>query len=339
MMKTQFERQLTLKAKAALRKGERTLARRIAQRIVAENPDNLDGWLLLGGLSTPKASFAYLQIAAELAPDDPRVRDALAWAERRSGEPFEAEDPERTRRIEGIASKRSPLVRLPIEVETHAPVWLWMFFFIALLAGIFYGLNLIPSELVRAADQAGPIYQETFAKPSLTPTPTHTATSTPTPTQTPTATPTASPTPTWTATTTPTATNMPTQVQYPTLPDGVDGTRWIDVDLSAQRLYAYEGQTLVQSFLVSTGTWQHPTLTGQYNVYIKLRYADMTGPGYYLPDVPYTMYYSGSYGIHGTYWHNNFGTPMSHGCINMRTTDAAWLYNWSYVGIMVNIHE
>jgi lipoprotein-anchoring transpeptidase ErfK/SrfK len=116
------------------------------------------------------------------------------------------------------------------------------------------------------------------------------------------------------------------------------GEKWIDINLSEQRIYAYKGSNLIASFLVSTGTWLHPTPVGQYAVYIKLRYTDMSGPGYYLPDVPYTMYFYSGYGIHGTYWHNNFGTPMSHGCVNMLTSEAEWLFNWSYVGILVNIH-
>ena len=116
------------------------------------------------------------------------------------------------------------------------------------------------------------------------------------------------------------------------------GGHWIDVDLSQQRLYAYEGDTIVNSFLVSTGTWQTPTVTGKYKVWIKLRYSDMTGPGYYLPDVPYVMYFYGDYGIHGTYWHNNFGTPMSHGCVNLSISDAAWIYDFSAVGTTVNVH-
>jgi lipoprotein-anchoring transpeptidase ErfK/SrfK len=113
---------------------------------------------------------------------------------------------------------------------------------------------------------------------------------------------------------------------------------WIDVNLSQQMLYAYDGDTVVNSFLVSTGTWLHPTVTGQYHVYIKLRYTDMSGPDYYLPNVPYTMYFFGSYGLHGTYWHHNFGTPMSHGCVNLSIPDSAWLYNFSSVGTLVNVH-
>lgn len=117
-----------------------------------------------------------------------------------------------------------------------------------------------------------------------------------------------------------------------------NGGRWIDVDLTNQRVYAYEGDTIVNSFLVSTGTWIHPTVTGKYKIYIKLRSGNMSGPGYSLPNVPYIMYFYGSYGLHGTYWHSNFGTPMSHGCVNLQTDDAAWLYNWASIGTVVNVH-
>jgi len=117
-----------------------------------------------------------------------------------------------------------------------------------------------------------------------------------------------------------------------------DGEHWIDVDLSQQRVYAYSGDTAVNSFVVSTGTWQTPTVTGKYRVWIKLRFSDMSGPGYYLPDVPYVMYFYKGYGLHGTYWHNNFGTPMSHGCVNLSIPDAEWLYNFSSEGTVVNVH-
>ncbi len=133
----------------------------------------------------------------------------------------------------------------------------------------------------------------------------------------------------------------PTAVANVPLPGtgGSGGVRWFDVDLSDQRMYAYEGDTLVRSFIVSTGTWQTPTLTGRFKVWIKLRSAPMSGPGYYLPDVPYIMYYDGDYGIHGTYWHNNFGVPMSHGCVNLSISDAEWAYNFASVGTVVNVHD
>lgn len=129
----------------------------------------------------------------------------------------------------------------------------------------------------------------------------------------------------------PAAVDVPPDVTAP-------GEHWIDVDLTQQRVYAYAGDTIVNSFLVSTGTWDHPTVTGKYKIWIKLRYTDMAGPGYYLPDVPYTMYFYGGYGLHGTYWHSNFGTPMSHGCVNLSIPDAAWLYDFAYEGTTVNVH-
>ena len=140
------------------------------------------------------------------------------------------------------------------------------------------------------------------------------------------------PTPEFVAQPTAVAANIPAAVT------GNGGEHWIDVNLSEQRLYAYEGDTLVNSFVVSTGTWQTPTVTGSYKIWVKLRSAAMSGPGYYLPDVPYIMYFYKGYGLHGTYWHNNFGTPMSHGCVNLTIPDAEWVYNFTNVGTVVNVH-
>ncbi|HET9947059.1 MAG TPA: L,D-transpeptidase [Patescibacteria group bacterium] len=116
------------------------------------------------------------------------------------------------------------------------------------------------------------------------------------------------------------------------------GKKHVYVDLTTQTLYAYQGETLVMKTLVSTGKW-HPTPTGDFTVWIKIRATRMTGgtgDDYYdLPDVPYVMYFfnadvpkSAGFSLHGAYWHNNFGHPMSHGCVNMRIVDAEKLYNW-----------
>jgi lipoprotein-anchoring transpeptidase ErfK/SrfK len=64
----------------------------------------------------------------------------------------------------------------------------------------------------------------------------------------------------------------------------------------------------------------------------------MAGPGYYLSDVPNVMYFYKGYGLHGTYWHNNFGTPMSHGCVNFTIPDSSWVFNFASVGTVVNVH-
>ncbi len=136
----------------------------------------------------------------------------------------------------------------------------------------------------------------------------------------------------------PVQTPPPTETATPVVLEGIEGP-WIDIDLSEQRLYAYNGTQLVDSFLVSTGIYRFPTETGQFHIDVKLRYSDMRGDDYFLPDVPYTMYYYGDYAIHGTYWHHSFGTPMSRGCINMDTGDAEWLFSFASVGTLVNIHN
>ena len=111
--------------------------------------------------------------------------------------------------------------------------------------------------------------------------------------------------------------------------------KWIDVDLTAQRVVAYEGAQPVFSALVSTGLSGTPTVTGRYRIYLKFRSQTMyggnraSGDYYYLPDVPYVQYFYQGYAFHGTYWHANFGQPMSRGCVNMRTDDARWLFEWA----------
>lgn len=117
-----------------------------------------------------------------------------------------------------------------------------------------------------------------------------------------------------------------------------DDNRWIDVNLSEQQIYAYEGDVLVNSFVVSTGVYDTPTVTGEFKIYLKVPMQDMSGPGYYLSNVPWVMFFYGEYGFHGTYWHDNFGAPMSRGCVNLRTEDAEWLYYWASVGTPVVVH-
>ena len=132
----------------------------------------------------------------------------------------------------------------------------------------------------------------------------------------------------------PAATAQPTSKAEPTPPMGRYGPKWFDVDLSEQTIIAYEGDTPVYTARVSSGTWNHPTVVGTYRIYAKYPRTKMEGGQgtpeyYYIPDVPYTMYFYGGYALHGAYWHNNFGNPMSHGCINMTNADAKWLFDWA----------
>jgi lipoprotein-anchoring transpeptidase ErfK/SrfK len=140
---------------------------------------------------------------------------------------------------------------------------------------------------------------------------------------------------------TPVPTAAPTQeneAPKPADPPVGNGVHWIEVNLTEQRVYAWEGDVLSNSFIVSTGTWATPTVTGTFHIWNKTRIQTMSGPGYSLPNVPWVMYFYEDYGFHGTYWHNNFGTPMSHGCVNLTIPDSEWLYNWASYGTTVKVH-
>jgi len=195
-MASDSNRRYLEQAKAALRRGDRTLARRIAQKIVADYPDVVEGWLLLGGISKPKASLAYIIKAHELAPDDPRVQSALVWAKERLSAQWIPSDQAETQKIH--PTKPIPRVMLPPipVIETHRPVWLWTFVILILLTAFFFSMEIIPFQFVQAVEKSGPLAGERFPKPSLTPTATNTPTITPTPTATatPTNTPTTAPT-------------------------------------------------------------------------------------------------------------------------------------------------
>lgn len=116
--------------------------------------------------------------------------------------------------------------------------------------------------------------------------------------------------------------------------------RWIEVDLSEQKLRAWDGDQVYLETLVSTGLPGTPTPTGEFHVWVKLRATRMEGGEgshyYNLPNVPYVMYLQNDkvpgwlgYGIHGTYWHNDFGSRRSHGCINLPTPIAEKIYYWA----------
>lgn len=110
--------------------------------------------------------------------------------------------------------------------------------------------------------------------------------------------------------------------------------KWVEVDLSEQKLTAWEGGNKFLDSLISAGKWGK-TPTGEFNIWGKFKYAKMSGGNkedhtyYYLPNVPYTMYFYKGFGLHGTYWHNNFGHPMSHGCVNLPTLVAEKLFYWT----------
>lgn len=133
------------------------------------------------------------------------------------------------------------------------------------------------------------------------------------------------------------------------------GTKHIYVNLTSQLLSAYEGERLIMQTPISSGLWGR-TPKGDFTIWSKFRASRMTGGSgadfYDLPNVPYVMFFSNSevpgsagFSLHGTYWHNNFGHPMSHGCVNMKTTDVAKLYEWAdgpiegKKGTLITIYE
>ncbi len=125
------------------------------------------------------------------------------------------------------------------------------------------------------------------------------------------------------------------------LPSGIGaGEHWIDVDLAAQVLTAYEGELPVFATLISSGrgrgTAENATPTGEYRVWVKLRTSDMdnledaeASRYYAIQSVPWVMYFKKGYGLHGAFWHDDFGRVRSHGCVNLSPADAHWLFFWS----------
>jgi len=118
---------------------------------------------------------------------------------------------------------------------------------------------------------------------------------------------------------------------------------WIDISLSAQYMTVYVGNEVVAGSYVSTGRPGFDTPAGTFYVNTKLESQTMAGviggESYNVPDVPWVMYFTGEgHAIHGTYWHNNFGTVMSHGCVNLPMDFAAWLYSVTPTGTRVEIH-
>jgi lipoprotein-anchoring transpeptidase ErfK/SrfK len=375
-------RELVIKAREALRRGDKVAARTLGEQAALMAPDFEDAWLILAA-SEPNAedALAYAKKALEINPQGPRARKGVEWAEGKLNQAkigSERSVPRRSEASAGIPILRESNEEKPVvepKRNNRLILYAGMLGLLACIVFVFAGWSAVASPVFASILEDEPVpTQENLwaraeiAKPSVTPldarvpivqapateTPAVIAdTPTPEPSVTPTAIPTDEPTAIPAATETPGVLAMdivpdtPTSAYVPptyappaaSAPGGTrGGVRWIDIDLTNQMVYAYEGDTIVNSFLVSTGTWLTPTVTGKYKIWIKLKKTNMSGPGYYLPDVPYVMYFYKGYGLHGTYWHNNFGTPMSHGCVNLSIPDAEWLYYWAMEGTVVNVH-
>ncbi len=124
--------------------------------------------------------------------------------------------------------------------------------------------------------------------------------------------------------------------------------KYIEVDITKKRLYAYENNILVKTFLVTAGANATPTPTGTYSIWQKLLSQDMRGLNadgseYYQPSVSWVSYFDHrGDAIHGNYWRpaSVFGNVnTSHGCVGLTNADAKWIYNWAPIGTRVTIHR
>ena len=334
--------QLFRDARKAARLGHRGEARRLLWLALAIEPDRAELWIWLAGVaSSARASMGYLGRALTLDPHNERAKAGLRWARRRvmaapAPRPIPIAAPlTRPSRIKWWWVVSTLAVALAVMAIVGAVLFPDL---TALAAGAptTVATPIAPTEVAAGPTATSPVLATRTKElpptwtntPTVTPSPIPSLTPTPTATVTPSATPTAvPPSPTW----------VPTQLPAPVLP-GNGGERWIDVNLSEQLLIAYEGDVPVYWVTVSTGLPGTPTVVGQYRIYVKYESTLMSGDNYYLPNVPYTMYFYRGYGIHGAYWHNNFGYPMSHGCVNVPVPDSEWLYNFAGVGTLVNIH-
>ena len=138
----------------------------------------------------------------------------------------------------------------------------------------------------------------------------------------------------------------PTPTPTPSGPTTVavdpNAEKWIQVSISQQYLWARQGDVVLWEGYVSTGKPDFDTPTGTFFINSKLPVQDMEGviggEYYDVPEVPDVMYFTDrGHAIHGTYWHSNFGVPMSHGCVNLPMDVAAWMYEWAPVGTRVEI--
>ncbi len=327
-------------ARIAIRKGQLEEARRLLRQLVRDDPQNYAAWLLLARATpSPSAALEYVKRAESVRPDSLLVQQART--------DFEPQN-------NAVSGRR----------------FKWR---TALIAGGF-ALLLVFTAAAAGSQAWERVASQMNVNVAAAPA---AATSTPTVAATivaelvPAATSALLPTPTIRPTLDPdliivdpaeedAVTNMSEELSgddaadlvEESIPDDPSRLRplgvgaqepWIDVDLNTQLLTAYEGDMPIYSSYISSGTSETPTITGQYRTYVKYETQDMNGYligyDYYLQDVPHVMYFYGNFAIHGAYWHNSFGVPTSHGCINVNPVDAGWLYDWAPVGTTVNVHN
>jgi hypothetical protein len=129
-------------------------------------------------------------------------------------------------------------------------------------------------------------------------------------------------------------------------PEGVTGDRWIAINLDQQTIAVYDQRQLVFATVIASGSEPFWTQPGLFPIYEKLEKTPMRGAfeadgggGYYLEDVPWTMYFDQARALHGAYWRTKMGFSQSHGCVNMTVGDAHWIFNWANIGDPVYVWD
>ncbi|MBT3337374.1 MAG: L,D-transpeptidase [Anaerolineae bacterium] len=373
------------RARIALRKGEKEVAHRWAEKAAALAPQLEEPWLILAATSRPQMSIHYVERALAINPHSQAAQKGMRWAQKRLRASTSATQPNKTIPKE-VVEKTQPQRSIPPAVHTSEPVGgilgihaqvvgdtqpirrikkvekprrLWQQSLPALLITVIV-VSAVWALLPRAssfaasfdASPTASLVQEHWGQADISkPTYTPTATATFTPTATPTITPTPTATPTFTPE--PTATPYPTaepkpQPEPPAAPvqgPSPSGYKYVLVDISEQHLYAYHGDTLVYSFVASTGM-NNATATGNFSVLNKIPSAYGATWDIWMPSW-LGIYWAGSLqnGIHALpimsngsiLWDGYLGRPISYGCVVLGTYEAQLLFNWVDVGTPVTI--
>ena len=360
-------------ARQAWRGGERPLAVRLLKQALRDDPHNHEAWLLAAEFApTPQARQECLARAAKFAPAPVATPPTPAPIPTPTADSLLALRHKSQQQTAAVAAEPPPPA--PSQRPRH---WVWaglgvIALMVMLWAGwLAWGVLPDPDLAVAAVPSPTPSLIAPTAEAFATAEPLATATAVP-PTFTPS--PTANPIQpkqianlslgggsgsaeqaqaraTWTSTPTPTPTPTPSPTPQPTyVSAGSDfvwplvgaNEKWIQVNLTTQQLNAYEGKTVVFSTPISSGLPQWATVTGQFRIYYRLPSQTMDGRrlgfDYVTENVPFVQYFYQDFALHGAFWHNNFGEPMSHGCVNLSVADSEWLYNWATYGTLVYVH-
>ena len=352
-----FAKQALQASEHALKRGEKLTARHWAERAIFLAPEMELPWMILAVISRPEAAVGYLEHVLSLNPDSKRARAGMKWAKKR----LEKQLAKLKFEQQQFASTQP--MALPLIIKESQKVSIFrQWGFIILITTVFATIsgyylanppqNFSIGESMVSASGFVSEPELSFNNDVLPvhSTATYTPTSTQTPTTTPTSTPTLTPTPTSSPTQVPTETPVPTNTPLPVVysPEATPsyyGNKRIIVDISEQHLYAYEGERLVYSYVVSTGSG-NSTRIGTFQVQNKISNAWGSNWNIWMPDW-LGIYYAGDLqnGIHSLpilsdgsrLWDGFLGTPVSYGCIILGIQESHNIYYWADLYMPVQI--